>query len=644
MAKVSVLVPVYNVEKYLGQCLDSIIGQTLKDIEIICVNDGSTDNSLEILREYGRKDRRIKIIDKPNGGLPSARNAGLDAATGEYVAFVDSDDHIRSDMMSVLYKNAKKTNAEIVICGANVFPEEPRADGWIYSVLSPSEKFYEKCNDELLFENPATRPFIWRTFVKKSLIDRNNFRLNESIHIGEDNAFQFRIYPKANGISVIPDKLYNYRWFREDSMMNTVVYKDANKKTLSHIKMVLHIAEEWEKSGDMEKSAFEFLKWSVEFLYDDFIRLPLNHRISESRLLTDAWTSAGYFRYKSELPGYIADVFEYFYFMSEQEDIEQHISIVMSADKDYSTLEKSIVSCLEQSYENFELIITNNCVSDRQYPILQKYLFKDKRIRLLNMPRCHFTEAYNKAIRLCVGEYVHFVRPNMLYVNENSLKSGMVRCIRDNVDVLLFPQLSSESVYGDFGDRVTYCGEPSKYFASASVHCSLIKIENILENDLEFEDYSLESGNVFLAKLCLDADNVGVSEKLFSCSERQYEKDWIPSEDCVKVLKSFAERLRLSVEYGNAVLQKKVFSLLSSDYYTNILVNNTLPYWMPDHERPDGTNSQYEVITEMMNILGLLDPDMLGGDIGGIPILFRRIVDGRHKFIADISSEYTKVY
>ncbi len=643
MTKVSVLVPVYNVEKYLAQCLDSIIGQTLRDIEIICVNDGSTDSSLEILEKYAKKDHRIRIIDKENGGLPSARNAGLDAAKGEYVSFIDSDDYIQPDMMAILYKNARKTKAEIVICGANIFPENPHANGWIYEVLSPQRKFYEQCDDELLFENPATRPFVWRVFVKRELLEREHMRLNEKIHIGEDNAFQFRIYPRAKGISVIPDKLYNYRWFRKDSMMNETVYKNITKKTLSHIKMVLHIAEEWEKSGDMDNFEFEFLKWSVQFLYDDFIRLPLTYRVSESRLLTEMWTKCGYYRYKSEFSNYIADMFEYFYFMAEQENIQQFVSIVMSADRDYSTLEKSIRSCLEQNYENFELIITNNCVSDEQYIILQKYLVKDKRIRLLNMPCCHFTEAYNKSVKMCVGEYIHFILPNVWYRNENALKEWLVETIKRDCDALLCPVYNVESAFEEFGSEVICYESKAGFFVDSLIHNALIKTEYILENEFEIEDYSVESGNVFMAQLCLNSDNVGISESAFCVAERQYRKDWISTEECVRVLVSFAERLRLSVRFNNTALHQKVFSLLSSDYYTNILVNNTLPYWMPDYERPDGTNSQYEVFEQIADILGLFDPGMLGGNVTAIPSLFGKIIDKRHKFISDISNKYCEL-
>lgn len=116
LKKISVIVPVYNVEKYLPECLDSIINQTLKDIEIICINDGSLDNSLEILKRYAEKDSRIKIIDKENEGVGKARNDGIRAATGEFIAFMDSDDFYPSDnVLEVLYSSAKENCVKV--CG-----------------------------------------------------------------------------------------------------------------------------------------------------------------------------------------------------------------------------------------------------------------------------------------------------------------------------------------------------------------------------------------------------------------------------------------------------------------------------------------------------------------------------------------------
>ncbi|MBR3628081.1 MAG: glycosyltransferase family 2 protein [Elusimicrobia bacterium] len=116
MPKISVIVPTYNVEKYLSQCLDSILNQTFKDFECICINDGSTDNSLSILQKYASKDNRIKIINQENKGLSGARNAALKIVTGKYITFVDSDDFVSSDYLEKLINLAEKENSDIVYC------------------------------------------------------------------------------------------------------------------------------------------------------------------------------------------------------------------------------------------------------------------------------------------------------------------------------------------------------------------------------------------------------------------------------------------------------------------------------------------------------------------------------------------------
>ena len=114
MPKISVLIPIYNVEKYLRECLESLVNQTFQDIEFICINDGSTDSSLKILEEYAQKDSRIKIINKENSGYGASMNMGLDAASGEYIGIVESDDFVSSNMFEDLYNLAEKNNADIV--------------------------------------------------------------------------------------------------------------------------------------------------------------------------------------------------------------------------------------------------------------------------------------------------------------------------------------------------------------------------------------------------------------------------------------------------------------------------------------------------------------------------------------------------
>lgn len=119
--KISVVIPIYNTEKFLVKTLDSVINQTYKNLEIICVNDGSTDNSLNILTSYAKNDFRIKIINKPNSGLSDARNTGIDAASGEYIAFVDSDDYIDKDFYEKLMESIQKSGADVAMTSTKCF-------------------------------------------------------------------------------------------------------------------------------------------------------------------------------------------------------------------------------------------------------------------------------------------------------------------------------------------------------------------------------------------------------------------------------------------------------------------------------------------------------------------------------------------
>ncbi len=148
MVKVSVIIPVYNVEVYLRKCLDTLINQTLKDIEYICINDGSTDNSLLILEEYAQKDSRFIIINQENQGQGTARNKGLKIVKGEYIGFVDPDDWIESDMYEEMYNKAKKFDVDIIECNRNFYRNnllEKKEDN--------QKLILENTNQEIIYEN-----------------------------------------------------------------------------------------------------------------------------------------------------------------------------------------------------------------------------------------------------------------------------------------------------------------------------------------------------------------------------------------------------------------------------------------------------------------------------------------------------------
>ncbi len=223
MPKISVIVPVYNVEKYLEKCLDSILNQTFKDIEIICVNDGSTDSSRKILETYQKRDSRIKIADKENGGLSSARNAGLKIAQGEFISFIDSDDWVSESMLDKLYKNITSLNTDISICAVHLYDEGKNTV--IDSDKYFSLEYFDKTFDNRAFSYKDTKSFLmdvcvmaWNKLYRKSFLDECGAKFPDGL-IFEDGPFFFSIFFKTQRVSIVRDFLYYYRINRTGSIV-----------------------------------------------------------------------------------------------------------------------------------------------------------------------------------------------------------------------------------------------------------------------------------------------------------------------------------------------------------------------------------------------------------------------------------------
>lgn len=218
--KVSVIVPVFNTEKYLKECVDSIINQSLKDIEIIFIDDGSNDNSLSILEEYAKNDKRIKIISKLNEGQGVARNIGIKSAVGEYIAFVDSDDFIRIDMLEELYNHSKNKNLDICMCKVSTYDDvthEVKNDLWYYSleVFKNFRKNVFKHTDTIDFTCEISVTPVNKLYKRSFLID-NNCLFAEN-YIFEDELFFYDVYLNAKRVSIINKNLYYYRVNRAGS-------------------------------------------------------------------------------------------------------------------------------------------------------------------------------------------------------------------------------------------------------------------------------------------------------------------------------------------------------------------------------------------------------------------------------------------
>lgn len=226
--KVSIVVPIYNVEKYLRECLDSIMNQTLKDIEIICVNDGSTDSSPEIIKEYLEKDQRFKCIDKPNTGYGNSMNRGFDLACGEYIGIVESDDFVDPEMFETLYNIAHNDNLDAVKSGFYYYYSKPKVKNVKEVIVSdilerkticPREDF--KAKKEMVdFFN--IKPTIWSAIYKKDFIRQNNICFNETPGASyQDASFNFKVWACANRVQLISEAFLHYRQDNENSSVNS---------------------------------------------------------------------------------------------------------------------------------------------------------------------------------------------------------------------------------------------------------------------------------------------------------------------------------------------------------------------------------------------------------------------------------------
>lgn len=214
MAKVSIIIPIYNAEKYLDKCLKSLAEQTLQDIEIICVNDGSTDNSLQIITDYANKDSRIKMLNQENKMQGAARNAGTALATGEYIGFVDADDWVDLDYFEKLYNAAKKHNLDIALAtnvrvkkGSN----KKRLNITEEKTFTTLQEKIDVCEQ---WKNECPTNKIYRL----TMLKENHVKWPEKVYC-EDKLFTMQAIYYANGIVTVPNTYYYYYW-NQNSTVN----------------------------------------------------------------------------------------------------------------------------------------------------------------------------------------------------------------------------------------------------------------------------------------------------------------------------------------------------------------------------------------------------------------------------------------
>lgn len=642
---VSVLIPVYNVEEYLGKCLESVMAQTLNNIEIICVNDGSTDGSAEILEKYALLDKRIKIVTKENGGLPSARNAGLEVAKGKYIGFVDSDDYIEPKMYEILVENAEKNNSDVVICGANIFPETPRADQWLYDTLSPWYRHYDKFNSDVLFKMVDTTPFLWRTIISKRLIDSHNFRLDEDIVLGEDKAFQCKVYPYAKGITVIPDKLYNYYWCRPGSLMAENAYNNITVKVKKHVKLVISIADYIVKSElkrEEKKLALKnYFDWSIPFIYSDYIYCARNDKIAFAKELMECFDKVGAMQYWGLWEEWKQQQYKYIKMASKKDKYEEPLlSVIVMAEYGDVYIKDAIKQIEDIASENIEIIVINNGMEGNSYIELLRVMDKNLAIRLHNTTKhLSYANMLNVGISLAKGKYISILETKDWYKSKELLIKWTNYAIAEGNDCCVSNHMEKEYRNMSSG-MIVYAKNQSCRIWENDFHDVLYKTEFLHRNKLLFEELSVITGVDFWSRVVFAAGSIGFFDDYVYCSRKCWKQDWIKTEKIELILEGLEKLVKLSIEKNNAWLHGKVYQMLNSDELKHIIVNGTKMYHMPAYKCPNGENGQIKTLTLLYSLVQNVDTEMLKKagfeEKDSIVQVLYEVISERQKFLASI--------
>lgn len=289
--KISVIVPIYKVEDYLHRCVDSIINQTYTNLEIILVDDGSPDNCSRICDEYAKKDSRIRVIHKKNGGLSDARNAGIDIATGEYIMFIDSDDFVDREMMKSMMRNMIHNNVDMVVCNIKYIYEDKEVVKYNQAdrILDRYEAMEEYLRDGVV------QAVAWNKLYKKSLISDMRYKVGKT---NEDEFFTYKVVDKTDKIYYNSRPFYNYIQ-RDSSIMgkysiNRLDGVEASYERLNFIK---------ERYPDLyEKEKKTFINLCI-YSYQMILKEPNLDKNKQGRKILNNYTKKIKFN-KTELKNY----------------------------------------------------------------------------------------------------------------------------------------------------------------------------------------------------------------------------------------------------------------------------------------------------------------------------------------------------
>ena len=405
---ISIVIPIYNAEKYLEECLNSIKNQTYQNFEVIMVNDGSKDNSETICKRFSEDDTRFRYFKKENGGVSSARNLGLDNVGGDYITFIDADDWIDENHLELLINSIKKNHSDIVVSSYKQFNN---IDVFYLRAYTIQEKYllnFEKMNRDdfltlfpkLMRANVCFNNAVAKLF-RKELV--KNLRFDNSIKYGEDLDFYFRLYLNVDSVSYVDEPTYVYRMHGDSTTSN--FNQEHAEQELSIFKQMY---EKIQEIGLPSIHYFNKLKKLLE-LRMDFL---------ENKVLLN----------------------EYLDFLKNSEETVTYPNTLISVVIPIYNVSPYLRLCLEsienQTYPHFEVLLVNDGSRDNSKDICQEFIHKDERFRYFEQENLGISAARNTGILNSNGEFITFIEGDD-FVDPNYLEELYHTALKNDSEIVV---------------------------------------------------------------------------------------------------------------------------------------------------------------------------------------------------------------
>ena len=500
MVKISVLMPVFNDEEYLSESIDSILKQTLKDIEVICVNDGSTDNSLEILNDYSEKHDFIKVFTKENEGSGIARNFALTKATGQFIAFLDSDDiFLNEKALELMYESAIKNDALMV--SANLLGINLKGELVVNRNL---ERFSE---EGMITPDEYGIPYsFYKNIFDREFLIKNNIIFPDLLR-GQDPVFLAEIFSLIDRIPTVPVDLYGFRYPKTGSLLKI----NTHRKKYDYIK---HFKETFDI---LDGAGFSVMKKNYEEKLFEFINAYHN-------------------RYTKEIKDIVYDIF------GDDEDIlnsvkdmftNPKVSVIVPIHNASEFLNESISSVLKQSLKEIELLCVDMGSEDDSLDIINDFYQRDSRVRIFSQENADLGAARNKALDEACGDYIYFFGSGD-YIARNTLKIFYNNAVENDSELVVSkmariegeeldysnPGFDLENEFDDVDfDNFTfrYKDVKSHVLNSSFIPCNRLYKKEFLDSydDLKFQTDAAFEDIAFHVKSMLRASRISFVAKFY---------------------------------------------------------------------------------------------------------------------------------